>query len=133
MGAESRFANKCNEPEFDSEAVTTLTLLFPPWGLGRERADFIKGIKSGELLIVGHRQKGVVVSFFIVDSKRVMRERAPNIALGRLPLREGKTLHVISWKEPQGDLMDHVRKAFPTASRALVGSDIGDVEFTMCV
>ena len=105
VDAESRFANKWNEPEFDSEAVATFTPLFPPWGVGLERADCIKGIKNDELLILGHRQKVVVVYFFIVDSERSMRGRLPHIALGRLPLREGKTLHVIAWKEPQGDLM----------------------------
>ena len=133
VGAENRFGNRWNEPEFDSEAIATFALVFPPWGVGLEPSDFPMGIKKDELLIVGHRQKVVVVSFFIVDSERSMQGNVPHIALGRLPLREGKTLHVIAWKEPQGDLMDRMRKAFPTASQTFAELGLDDGEYTMYV
>ena len=98
------------------------------------RAEFPEDIKKDELLILGHREKVVVVAFFIVDSARNMRGRVSNIALGRLPLKEGKTLHVIAWKERQGDLMDLIRQAaFPTASGSFSQLGLEDGEYTMSV
>ncbi len=132
-GVESRFGNRWNEPEFDSEAVATFTLLFPPWGVGLEQADFPKRINKDELLIVGDRKEVVVVSFFIVDSERKMRGHVPHIALGRLPLRESKTLHVLAWKEHQGDLMERTRKVIPTASQTFTELGLDDGEYTLSV
>ena len=134
IGAESRFGNRWNEPEFDTEAVPTFTLVFPPWGVGLERAEFPANITKDELLIVGHPEKVIVVAFFVVDSERNMRGRVSNIALGRLPLKEGKTLHVIAWKEPQGDLMNRIRQAaFPAASARCSQLDLENGEYTMSV
>ena len=100
IGADSYFRTMWQEPEFDSEAVATFTLVFPPWGVGLEGTDFPKGITKDELLIVGHREKLCPGLFFIVDSKGNMRGREPHIVLGRLPLSKEKTLHVVAWKEP---------------------------------
>ena len=101
--------------------------------MGLECPNFPKGIKKDELVILGHREKLVVVSFFIVDNDRHMRGRVQNIPLGRLPLREGKTLHMFAWKEPQGDLMDEVRKVFPNASKVFTELGHDDGDYTMWV
>ena len=54
--------------------------------------------------------------------------------LGQLPLKGGKTLHVIAWKEPQGDLMDLIRQAaFPAASGSFSQLGLEDGEYTMSV
>ena len=107
--------------------------MFPPWGVGLELANIPKRTKKDELLIVGHREKLVVVAFFIVAAGRNMQGHVPHIVLGRLPLKEGKTLHVIAWKEPQGDLMDRIRRVFPQASPTFSELGLGDGEYTMCV
>ena len=133
VGANSRFGNVWSEPEFDTEALATFSLLFPTWGVGLELADIPKRGRKDELLIVGHKEKLVVVAFFIVDAGMSMQGRVPYIALGRLPLKEGKTLHVIAWKEPQGDLMDRIRGVFPEASRTFAELGLDDGEYTMCV
>ena len=70
VGAKSRFATLWSEPEFDTEAIATFSLLYPPWGVGLESADISKQGETDELLIVGHREKVVVVAFFIVDAGR---------------------------------------------------------------
>ena len=133
VGVDNRFGNVWSEPEFDSEAIATFSLLFPPWGVGVGRPDVPKRGRKDELLIVGHPEKVVVVAFFIVDAGRNMRGHVPHILLGRLPVTGGKTLHVIAWKEPQGDLMDLVRRAFPYASATFSERGLGDGEYTMHV
>ena len=132
-GAESRCANMWSEPEFSSEAAATFTLVFPLWGAGLDSADFPQGIAKDELLIAGHREKIVAVSFLIVDSAGAMRGRAPRIELGRLPLREGRTLRVVAWQEPQGDWMEQVRKSLLAPPRRPAQPSVGDDEHTMCV
>ena len=132
-GVESRFGNVWNEPEFDTSAIATFTLVFPPWGVGLDLADRLKKIKKDELLIVGHNELLVVVAFFIVESGRKMQGKVPHIVLARLPLNEGKTLHVIAWKEPQGDLIDRIRSVFPQASQTLARIGVDDGEYTLCV
>ena len=133
VGAESRFANVWSEPEFDAKPAAAFSLLFPPWGVGLGPDDFPKRGTKDELLIVGHREKVVVVAFFIVDSAKKMRGHVPHIVLGQLPVTKGKTLHVIAWKEPQRDLMDKVRSVFPHALRTFAERGVGDGEYTLCV
>lgn len=133
VGMESRFGNMWNEPEFDSKAIATFTLVFPPWGVGLESVDFAREIKKDELLIVGHREKLVVVGFYVVDSKTNLRGGLPHIVLARLPLKAGKTLHVIAWKEPQGKLMERMQETFPHAAQTFGRLGLGNGEYTMCV
>ena len=133
VGLESRFGNEWWEPEFDAKPIATFSLLFPPWGVGLGLADFPKRGRKDELLIVGHREKLVVVAFFIVDAGRNMRGHVPHIVLARLPVTKGKMLHVIAWKEPQRNLMEQVRRVFPHASRTLSELSLGDGEYTLCV
>ena len=108
------------------------------------RSCFLVGCRTGpggcseagrkdELLIVGHPQKVVVVAFFIVDAGTNMRGHVSHIVLGRLPVTGGKTLHVIAWKESQGDLMDLVRGVFPHASATFSERGLGDDEYTLHV
>ena len=120
VGEDNRFGNVWTEPDFDTNAIATFSLLFPPWGVGLDPADVPKRGRKDELLIVGHPQKVVVVAFFIVDAGTNMRGHVSHIVLGRLPVTGGKTLHVIAWKEPQGDLMDLVRGVFPHASATVL-------------
>ena len=106
----SRFGPIWSEPQFEHEAIATFTLLFPTRGVGiRPEA---AGITKNELVIVGHKDKIVVVSFFIADSKKKMLGRIPHFVLGRIPL-QGRTLRVFAWKETQTDLLDKVWAALP--------------------
>ena len=133
VGAESRFQSVWTRPEFESEAIATVTLVFPPWGVGRKAWEVRDPFRSDELLIVGHREKLLLVNFFIVDSARNMRGRVPHFVLGQIPLVEGKTLHIIAWKEPQNGLMDLMRTAFPQASHTLTKLGLGEDDYTMSV
>ena len=130
IGADSRFGNVWTEPEFEGEAIATFSLLFPPWGVGR-RFEPTK-ITKDELLVVGHKEKLVVVCFFLVDSTKKMRGRLPNFVLGQLRLRPGKTLHIIAWKEPQNNLMDRIRSVFPQISPTLSELELGEDDYTLC-
>lgn len=132
VGAQSRFGPVWTQPEFEQEAIATFSLLFPPWGVGI-RPDPTK-ITKDELLIVGHREKIVVVSFFVVDSAKKMQGRLPHFVLGRLPLpKTGRTLHVIAWKEPQKDLIDKIRAVFPQASLTFSQLQLGEDDYTLNV
>ena len=133
IGAESRFQNVWTRPEFESEAIATFTLVFPPWGVGRKASEVRDPFRSDELLIVGHRKKLLLVNFFIVDSARNMRGHVPHLVLGQIPLMEGKTLHIIAWKEPENGLMDLVRTAFPQASHTFAKQRLGEGDYTMPV
>lgn len=132
-GVASRFANMWNEPEFDAEAVATFSLVFPPWGVGLEASDFPGGFKRDELWIVGHREKVIVVAFFVVDSARNMQGRLPHVVLAELPVRQGKTLHIIAWKEPEGELMEMIKRTFPYAGQRLAELDLSTGDYTMNV
>ena len=132
-GVESRFGNVWSEPEFDTGAIATFSLLFPPWGVGLNPADVQKRIKKDELLIVGHKEKLVVVAFFIVDASKNMQGHLPHIVLARLPLQEGKVLQIIAWKEPQGDLIDRIRSVFPQASQSLSKLGVEEGEYSINV
>ena len=47
VGADSRFGIRWDEPEFDSEAVATFTLVFPPWGRGVGARGIPRGHQEG--------------------------------------------------------------------------------------
>ena len=132
-GAENRFGPVWTEPRFDTEAVATFTLVFPPWGVGRDASETPVNPSKDELLIIGHKDQLVVVSFFIVDARRNMRGRIPHFALAQLPIREGKTLHMIAWKEPQNDLMDRVRATLPQISSTFAQRCHGEGDYTLCL
>ena len=132
-GLKSRFGNIWSEPKFEDEAVPTFSLLFPPWGVGIDAAEIITQFKNDELLIVGHKEKLIVVAFFIVDSGRNMQGLVPHIVLGQLPIQEGKTLHVIAWKEAQGGLMDKIRSIFPQVSQRLGTLRVDDGDLSINV
>ena len=119
IGATSRFGNKWTEPDFGIEAIATFTMAFPPWGIGLDLKDIPKLSKKDKLLIIGHSEKLVVVAFYIVDKDKRMQGQVPHIKLGRLPLGRGKALHIIAWKEHQGDLMERVRGLLPQVAQRL--------------
>lgn len=132
VGADSRFGPIWTEPEFEGKAIATFSLLFPPWGVGMSPEPTMQ--TKDELWIVGHREKIVVVSFFVVDSVKEMRGQLPHFVLGRLRLRPGRTLHVIAWKEPQKDLMNQIRNVLPQVSRSLPEPpSLGEKGYTLCV
>ncbi len=132
-GADYRFGPVWTEPQFDTEAVATFTLVFPPWGVGRDASETPVNPSKDELLIIGHKEKLVLVSFFIVDAGRNMRGRIPHFALAQLSIREGKTLHMIAWKEPQNGLMDRVRATFPQISSTFSQRGHGEDDYTLCL
>ena len=131
VGVKSRFGNIWSQPISDTEAIATFTLMFPPWGVGLEPKDTLKRIKKSELLIIGHIEKMVVVAFIIVDASRTMRVQIPHIVLGSLPLGRDKILHVITWKESQGDWKDHIRRHFPQAAHGLSDFGCGAGEYVL--
>ena len=103
IGVGSRFGPRWIEPEFDEGAVPTFSILFPPWGDTDRRPDGLAR-KKGELLIVGHVEKVVVVGFFVMDASRKLQVNGPHFVLGTLALRPGRVLHIVAWKEPENDL-----------------------------
>ena len=129
-GSDSRFGPVWEEPEFEREAIATFRLIFPPWGVGVRYEP--KELTKDELLIVGHSEKLVVVNFFIVDSTKRMECRLPYFVLGQVPLRPGKTLYIIAWKEPQKDLAERIRSVFPHISQTFSERELGEDDYTMC-
>lgn len=132
VGLDRRYSNVWTEPEFESEAIATFSLLFPPWAAGL-RADQRKMRTKDEVVIVGHREKVVVVGFFIVDSAKTMRGRMPHFVLGQLPLRPGTTLHIIAWKEPENDLLNQVRSILRQPSVSAGELEMEEGEYTLWV
>ena len=131
VGMGSRFRNIWDEPEFGREAIATFSLIFPPWGVGVPFEPI--ECPKDELLIVGHEEKLVVVGFLVVDSTKKMRVRQPHFVLGELPLRPGKTLHVIAWKEPQNDFRDRIRSALPQIASTFSELELGEGDYTVCI
>lgn len=125
-GTDNRFMNVWREPSFTKEAVATFSLLFPPWGACGPLDT--SPVKKDEAIIVGHRDKLVVVGFYIVDAGVEMRSRQPHFKLGKLSMRQGRVLHVVALKEPQGNLLERVQRYFPQMvsslrERAVDGGD----------
>ena len=129
LGMGNRFMNEWTEPEFEQEAIATFSLIFPPWGVGKRYEP--KELTKDELLIVGHKEKLVVVYFYIVDSAKKMKSHLPHIVLGELPLKPGKTLHIIAKMEPQNDLMDRMRSAFPQVSLNFSEQGLEEDDYTI--
>ena len=124
VGASSRFGPRWTEPAFDRGAVPTFSILFPPWGVSDRRPENLARGK-GELLIVGHREKVVVVGFLILDSEKDLQVDVPHFVLGKLALRPGKSLHVVAWKEAENNLRALRRAGFRQAPSPL--SETGDL------
>ena len=128
-GKDNRFMNEWTEPEFEQEAIATFSLIFPPWGVGRRYEP--EKLTKDELLIIGHKEKLVVVYFFIVDSAKKMQGRLPHIVLGELQLRPGNTLHIIAWKEPENNLMDRIQSTIPQVSPDLSKQEFEEGDYTL--
>ena len=129
VGADSRFGNVWEEPEFTSEAVATFSLVFPPWGIGID--PHLEEITKDELLIVGHKERLVVVGFLILDATKTLRVRMPHFSLGRLPLGPDKTLHIMAWKEPQKNLKEEIQRVLPQVSHTSAQLGLGEGEYTL--
>lgn len=128
-GMNNRFMNEWVEPEFEQEAIATFSLIFPPWGVGRSYGP--EQLTKDELLIIGHKEKLVVVYFFIVDSTDNLQGGLPHIVLGEVPLRPGKTLHIIAWKEPQNNLLERIHSVIPHASLNFSKQDFEEGDYTL--
>ena len=129
VSGQSRFGPVWSEPEFEQDAIATFSLLFLAVGGGISPKPS-KSTKD-ELIIVGHREKMVVVSFFIVDSTKNMRGRMPHFELGQLQLQPGRTLHVIAWKEDQNNFLDRIRDVFPEISMTASELNLGEGDITL--
>ena len=129
VNTDCRFGPVWTEPEFGQDAIATFSLIFPPWGFGAKLEPLKR--QKDEFWIVGHREMLIVVRFFIVDSAKEMQGKVPHIVLGKLPLREGRTLHIIACKEPQNNLKDGIRRAFPEISSTLSEHNLGEDDFTL--
>ena len=100
------------EPDFSDGAVATFSLIFPPWGLGikpKPRKRY-----KDELLIVGHREKFIVIRFFVVEVQKNLKGSMPHVLLGKLPLAAEKELQISACKDPDNGLMERIKKStFP--------------------
>ena len=65
------------------------------------------------------------------DTGRTMRGRIPHFHLAKLPIREDKTLHAITWKEAENGLQDKVSATFPKISRTLAKSEREEGDYTL--
>lgn len=128
-GTDNRFMNMWTEPSFTKEAVATFSLLFPPWGAPGPLDT--SPVTKDEAMIVGHRSKLVVVGFYIVDAGVKMNSRQPHFRLGELQMRQGKILHVLAWKEPQGDLLERLQRYFPQAASFFTEDAAGEGEYAL--
>ena len=122
------------EPDFDTNAIATFSLLFPPWGVGTGPGGCSEARQEGRAADCGAPGEGRGGCLLHrPDAGRNMRGHVRHIVLGQLPVTDEKTLHVIAWNEPEGDLMDLVRGAFPHASATFSERGLGDDEYTLHV
>ena len=137
--AGDRYLSKWDEPKFEDQAVASVCLLFPTWGvrLGVEQVrHFHAKWRKNELFIVGHREHMTVVSFYVVDERTTMRYRGSNpyISLCRLSLNPGKILHAFAWKEPEGDLPALIEeRAFGHAASTFASQNAEEGSYCMSV
>ena len=131
VDGQSRFGPVWSEPEFEQGAIAAFSLLFPAVG-GGNSPEPPKSNKD-ELIIVGHKEKMVVVSFFIADSTTNLRGQMPHFALGQLPLQPGRTLHVITWKEDQNNFLDRIRDVFPEISMHVSELNVREGDLSLCL
>ena len=131
----SRFMDQWREPVFDKDAVATFALVFPVWGVGltyEQMKDSLSMWKKNCLYIVGDDEDLTVVFFFIIDDGKTLTHRGPgsSLAIAELPLRPGKTLHVVACRKPEAGFREAIETALrqvPTgfAERRLEGEDYG--------
>lgn len=126
---DNRFGPVWSEPKFAQTVIATFSFLFPPWGVGIpwESSKY----KKRSSVVVGHKEKTVVVAFFIVESSVNLNVNFPHVVIGQIPLSTGKTVHVIAWKEPQEDLKDLVQKVFPHVSQSFFESATSEDDYTL--
>ena len=78
---------------------------------------------NGELLIVGHLTKIVIAGFFITDPETKLQLNTPHFVLGKLPLRPGKVLNIVVWKEPDNGLKTMLRASLKRVPIPLADTD----------
>ena len=104
------YMNEWWEPQHSTQAVPTLRLLFPTWGLSLDARHWARVQASwdkNDVLIPAHAEMVTVVSFVIVDNGTRLRKEdgsPPSAPLGLLGLGLGKSLFVIAGYEPESDL-----------------------------
>ena len=117
------FMNQWWEPQHSTNAVPTLRLLFPPWGLslGPQQGAKVQEIRDeSHVLIPAHDEMVTVVSFVIMDDGTHLQKAEgtpPSAPFGVLSLRPGKSLFVIAGYEPQGDLRAMADEALKKIAR----------------
>ena len=62
-----------------------------------------------------------------------MQGRMPHFVLGRLQLQQERTLHIITWKEDQNNLLDRIRNTFPGISMKASELNISKGDITLCI
>ena len=75
---DDRFMNRWREPQHDGDTISTLRLLFPPWGLNlnAEQRDKSRSTWArNHVLINGHDDMVTVVSFVILDNGKTLRKK----------------------------------------------------------
>ena len=101
-----------SEPDFSDGAVATFSLIFPPWGLGVKPKPRKK--YKDELLIIGHREKLIVIRFFVVESGKHLNGSMPHVLLGKLPLVSDREVQIFACKDPDNGLMERIKESsFP--------------------
>ena len=140
MDSSGRFMNQWREPHYTEEAIPTLRLLFPAWGVGlseEQRRKAKSAWNKNDLLIYGHDEFMTVVSFVIADDGVTIKKKEGSYAsypIGILPLRPGKRLCVIAGWEPEGNLKIRVEEALSKIdARKFVTDDIMGNTLSMCL
>ncbi len=84
-------------------------MIFPPWGLGIKPKSPRR--YKDELLIIGHREKFIVVRYFVVEAGKDLKGSMQHVLLGKLPVVAGKEVQILACKDPDNGLMERVNNS----------------------
>lgn len=119
---DGRFGPVWTEPSFDQDGVVpTFSIVVPPWGYKNSQPRL--GRQKNEAMIIGHRDKSTLIGFFITNAETNLRVSVPHFRLGKLMLRTGKVLHIVTWREEQGNLRENLLVALKRIPLSLPRAD----------
>ena len=72
--------------------------------------------------------------FFILDTGKTLTYRGPgsSLAIAELPLRTGKTLHVVVCTKPDGEFRTAIEKALPQVTNHFAEQRLEGGEYGLC-
>lgn len=97
------------EPQFETNAVASLSIMFPPYGsyFSDGGAPHARKVKTDrEILVFGHPEEVTSFHFLVVDAGETLFPHVLRVVLGELPLsrpqgQPSKTLHVFAVRSPE--------------------------------